>query len=239
MTDADGRYYADTTTLNNIVQPDGDLSMSNYKITSLADALSDTDALNRQTADGRYYSNSTTLDNITTAAADVSLNSHKLTDLQYGTAHSDAMALGQSMSYQWSNASLSADITSISSPHKIVFDSVQEPSLSGVTPTVLYDTDAVVLSQSGTKYLVDIQIELLYNYTNVPATCQIRALDETTIIKQFVTSRALDDTNKIITRFQYVQAVGGSDVYLKVFLTNTANLASIGSNTTIHVQRLL
>ena len=73
--------------------------MSNYKITSLADATFDTDALNRQTADSRYYSNSTSLDNIATAAANVSLDSHKLTDLQYGTAHSDAMALGQSMSY--------------------------------------------------------------------------------------------------------------------------------------------
>jgi hypothetical protein len=61
---ADGRYYLNTVTLNNITAPTGNVSLNSHKITNLADATADTDALNRQTADGRYYLSTTTLDNI-------------------------------------------------------------------------------------------------------------------------------------------------------------------------------
>ncbi len=40
------------------------VSLSGFKITNLANAAADTDALNRQTADSRYYLSTTTLDNI-------------------------------------------------------------------------------------------------------------------------------------------------------------------------------
>ncbi len=60
----------------------------------MADAASDTDALNRQTADGRYYSNTTALNNITMAAGDVTLNSNKITNLGAPVNSNDAVNLG-------------------------------------------------------------------------------------------------------------------------------------------------
>ena len=45
--DTDLLYYPLTTTINNIVAPDGDLSMNSYKITSVANAVSNTDAVNK------------------------------------------------------------------------------------------------------------------------------------------------------------------------------------------------
>ncbi len=47
QTEADARYYLNTTTLNNITVADGDISANSHKITNLADATVDTDALNR------------------------------------------------------------------------------------------------------------------------------------------------------------------------------------------------
>lgn len=44
---ADSNYYNITTTLNNITAASGDLSLNSHKITNLADATVDTDALNR------------------------------------------------------------------------------------------------------------------------------------------------------------------------------------------------
>ena len=52
--DADGRYYLNSTTLNNILVPNNNLNMNSYKITNLADAVFPTDALNIRTADLRY-----------------------------------------------------------------------------------------------------------------------------------------------------------------------------------------
>jgi hypothetical protein len=46
-TTADSRYYLNTTTLNSITAPSGNLSLNSHKITGLADATLDTDALNR------------------------------------------------------------------------------------------------------------------------------------------------------------------------------------------------
>ena len=66
------------------------MSLNSHKITNLANATADTDALNRQTADGRYYANSTTLDNITAPTAALSMNSQKITGLALATAASDA-----------------------------------------------------------------------------------------------------------------------------------------------------
>src|SRR5574343_1093758 len=64
--------------------------MNSYKITNLANATIDTDALNRITADGRYYLGTTTLNNITLASGDLSMNSHKITNLATPTANADA-----------------------------------------------------------------------------------------------------------------------------------------------------
>jgi len=50
-------------------------------LTSVADATSATDGLNRQTADARYYLNTTTLNNITAPTAALSLNSKQITSL--------------------------------------------------------------------------------------------------------------------------------------------------------------
>lgn len=67
--------------------------MNSYKITSLANATLDGDALNRITADGRFYANTVALNAITVAANDVSLNSHKLTDVSNATLATDALNL--------------------------------------------------------------------------------------------------------------------------------------------------
>jgi hypothetical protein len=67
------------------------LSINSYKIVDLANATSDTDALNRQTADARYYSNTTTLNSITAPSANMSMNSKKLTNLANATQGADAL----------------------------------------------------------------------------------------------------------------------------------------------------
>ena len=46
-TNADAKYYLNTTTLNNITAPTGSLSLNSQKITGLGDATLATDALNR------------------------------------------------------------------------------------------------------------------------------------------------------------------------------------------------
>lgn len=43
----DGRYYLNTTVLNNITAPTGSLSLNSQKITNLANATLATDALNQ------------------------------------------------------------------------------------------------------------------------------------------------------------------------------------------------
>ena len=47
QTFADGRYYLNTVTLNNIQPNTNNLSLHSYKITNLADATTGTDALNQ------------------------------------------------------------------------------------------------------------------------------------------------------------------------------------------------
>lgn len=71
--------------------PTGPLTLNSNRITNLADALSATDALNRQTADGRYYLNTVPLNNITLANGSLSLNNNRLTNLADATQATDAM----------------------------------------------------------------------------------------------------------------------------------------------------
>ncbi len=92
----------------------------------------------------------------------------------------------------------------------------------------------------GAVYLLDLQIELQYqNSTNVPATCEIRDTDGTTVIRSFKTLRAIDTNNKVITRFQFVQTISASNLGLRVYLVNTSNVAAIGDNTSLFAQRLV
>lgn len=46
-TEADARYYLNTVTLDNISQPTGFVHLNGQLITNLADAVNNTDALNR------------------------------------------------------------------------------------------------------------------------------------------------------------------------------------------------
>lgn len=67
------------------------MNMNSQLITNLADATSDSDALNRQTGDGRYYQNSVALDSITAPTASLDLNSYKITTLSDATSATDAL----------------------------------------------------------------------------------------------------------------------------------------------------
>jgi len=65
--------------------------MNSHKITDLANATADSDALNRITADNRFYQNTTTLDSITAPTTTVSLNSQKISNLADATSATDAL----------------------------------------------------------------------------------------------------------------------------------------------------
>lgn len=87
-TNADVKLTANQTELTNNNAP---MNMNSQIITNLADATSDSDALNRQTGDGRYYQNSVTLDSITAPAASLDLNSYKIIALADATSDTDAL----------------------------------------------------------------------------------------------------------------------------------------------------
>ena len=70
-------YYLKTTPLNDITLANNNINVNNHRIINLSDALSATDALNRQTGDNRYYLNTTTLNNITLANNNINANSQK------------------------------------------------------------------------------------------------------------------------------------------------------------------
>ena len=53
--------------------------------------MSDTDALNRQSADTRYYLNTTTLDMIDNATNDVDVNGNRIVGLADATSDTDAL----------------------------------------------------------------------------------------------------------------------------------------------------
>ncbi len=76
QTNADARYYLNTTTLDTITAPVLNVSLNGNKITSLGTPTLDTDAvtklyvdqnvgISQTNADGRYYRNDVTLDSIT------------------------------------------------------------------------------------------------------------------------------------------------------------------------------
>jgi hypothetical protein len=122
----------------------------------LANATSDTDALNRQTGDSRYYLATTPLNSITAPTGNVSINDNKLTNVTAATTYKEAMTLGQDMRWQWTDVRVSTPITSLNSPHKIIFDSNTIPSLGSVSPTVYWNTDHVFLGFGGAVYLMDL-----------------------------------------------------------------------------------
>lgn len=74
-----------STTLDSIAAPVASLDLNAQKITGLANATSDTDALNRVTADSRYYLNTDTLDALTAPVAPVSMGGQKITNLADAT----------------------------------------------------------------------------------------------------------------------------------------------------------
>ena len=80
-----------TVKLNEIDDPDADISLNSYKLTNLANATLATDAVNLQTGDSRYYRSNVTLNNITAPSNNLSLNSHKITNLANATQGSDAL----------------------------------------------------------------------------------------------------------------------------------------------------
>ena len=69
------------------------LNMNAQKITSLADATSSADALNRQTADARYYKYTDTLNAIGQPTSSVLMNSQKIIALGNATEATDAINL--------------------------------------------------------------------------------------------------------------------------------------------------
>jgi len=65
--------------------------MNSQKITSLADPVLSSDAVNLGTADNRYYRSNTTLDTITNPTGAVSLNHYQITNLADATLATDAL----------------------------------------------------------------------------------------------------------------------------------------------------
>lgn len=55
MDTADGRYYANTTTLNNITAPNNDLSMNSHIIYNLADPIDPQDAVTKNYLSTNYF----------------------------------------------------------------------------------------------------------------------------------------------------------------------------------------
>jgi hypothetical protein len=82
-----------TTTLDDITAPSGDLSMNTHKITDLVGPTLSGDAVNKSYVDNNFYSTSTTLDQIAVPTADLSLNSQKITNLADPTVGTDALNL--------------------------------------------------------------------------------------------------------------------------------------------------
>jgi hypothetical protein len=70
-----------TTKLNAIPAPTAALSLNSQKITGLANATGDQDALNKITADGRYYGLGVPLNQITAPTGNLSMNTKLITNL--------------------------------------------------------------------------------------------------------------------------------------------------------------
>ena len=69
---------ANNTEITNGTTP---INMSNQRITGLADPISGSDALNRQSGDSRYYAASTALNNITAPSGSLAMHGYGITGL--------------------------------------------------------------------------------------------------------------------------------------------------------------
>lgn len=103
---ADDRYYANTTTLNDILAPTGSVSMNSQKVINLAAPTSNTDAATKKyiddlvsglnptlivddvNADSKLTANQTEL---TMGSTPLNMNSQKITSLANATAGTDAL----------------------------------------------------------------------------------------------------------------------------------------------------
>ena len=101
QTNADLRYYLQTTPLNDITPPTNNLSLNNQKIQNLATPTLNTDAvtkgyvdtnsgISQTNADSRYYLNTVELNNITLPSGTLSMNTHKISNLIDPTLSQDA-----------------------------------------------------------------------------------------------------------------------------------------------------
>jgi hypothetical protein len=82
-----------TTKLNAIPAPISAVAMNSQKITGLANATADQDALNQITADGRYYGLGVPLNQITAPADNLSMNTKLITNLANAQSLTDAVTL--------------------------------------------------------------------------------------------------------------------------------------------------
>ena len=105
--------------------------MNNQKITSLGNATTDTDVLNRQTADARYYLSSQTLDTFVAPNTNLSLNSQKITNLALAQNNTD-MASKQYVSNSINAISRDVIVNATVSTSKLTAESSQ--LLAGSTP---------------------------------------------------------------------------------------------------------
>jgi len=75
--------------MNLLTAPAANVSLNSHKITSLADATTATDCLNRQTGDARYYLATDSLDLIAVATDSVDVNSQAIINLADPVSSSD------------------------------------------------------------------------------------------------------------------------------------------------------
>lgn len=170
----------------------------------MANATSDTDALNRLTADNRYYSNTTTLDAFELPVASVSLNSQKLINVAPGTALTDCLTVADDMRYQWLVASVSTDLVSgFSNTQTLVFATKLQPATNGNSRFVTYDTTTGIISlATGHVYNLSVQTEVSYiNATNTAVTINLVDNDLSSTLKTYITTRAPALAMKQLTNF--------------------------------------
>lgn len=90
QTEADARYYLNTTTLNLITAPQGNVDMNSNRITNLQDPSSAQDAVTKAHADATFYANTVTLNNITAPSGTVNLNNQSIANVAAPVNNGDA-----------------------------------------------------------------------------------------------------------------------------------------------------